>query len=384
MIKKISLIAMVILVFFTLLYKSNEKGFEKKEKSYFSSLMKSESDKGFLRAIDKREFDFPKDHGLHRGFQTEWWYFTGNFKTKDQRRFGYQFTIFRSQLKPKKDERESFFSSNAIYMGHFTITDVKNRKFYYFQKLSRENSENTYVKLNGFEVNLDGWRVYENDKDFSKLENLRLEAKKDEIDLNIEMKIVKPFVLQGEKGLSQKSRGDGNASYYYSATRIESVGTLKIKNETFNIKGLSWMDREWSTSALSKDQQGWDWFSIHLSDNIDLMFYNLRLKSGKMDNLSKGILVFEDGKYTKLDSSMVDIKVLDKWKSPNGGEYPSGWLLKIIDKDLEIKIEPFVKNQELNFFIRYWEGAVNVSGTYKGKKVRGSGYVELTGYDEKS
>jgi predicted secreted hydrolase len=382
MFKKISLIFLTFLIVFIFIYISQEKSVEKKEESYFSSLMKSETNKGFLKAVKKREFKFPKDHGLHKGFQTEWWYFTGNLKTQDKRRFGYQFTIFRSQLKPKKDERDSSFSSNALYMGHFAITDIKNEKFYYFQKFSRENRENTFVKLNPFEVNLDGWRVYENDEDYSKLENMKLEAKKDEIDLNLEMKIMKPFVLQGENGLSKKSEGKGNASYYYSATRIESSGTLKIKDEKFDLKGLSWMDREWSTSALSKDQQGWDWFSIHLSDNTDLMFYNLRLKSGTMDPLSKGVLVSKDGKFSKLDSSMVEIKVMDKWKSPNGGEYPSGWIINIRDKDLKLQVDPFVKNQELNFFIRYWEGAVNVSGTDKGKKVTGSGYVELTGYDE--
>ena len=30
----------------------------------------------------------------------------------------------------------------------------------------------------------------------------------------------------------------------------------------FQVEGLAWMDREWSTSALGPDQVGWDWFAL--------------------------------------------------------------------------------------------------------------------------
>lgn len=354
------------------------------ENSYFSEFMKSEPDKNFYRAMKKREFKFPEDHGLHEGFQTEWWYFTGNLETEDKRKFGYQFTIFRSQLKPEKlkEERPSSFASNAVYMGHFTITDIKKEKFYFFEKFSRENKENTYVKKMPFALNLDGWQVFENDEDYSKLENLKLHVSHEGLGLSLKMEILKPFVLQGDEGLSQKSHGKGNASYYYSATRIMSSGTIEIKDEKFKVSGFSWLDREWSTSALSEDQEGWDWFSFHLDDGTDFMFYNLRFKNGEKDPLSKGVYVFKDGSSKKLGADDVEIIVEDLWESPRGGAYPSRWTIKIPDLDLVMEVKPFVKNQELDFFIRYYEGAVGIKGSYKGKKIKGRGYIEMTGYAE--
>lgn len=350
---------------------------------YFAQFMKKENDTtGFLKALEKIKFEFPKDHGLHKGFQTEWWYFTGNLKTDDNKLFGYQFTIFRSQLKPKKEKRNASFASNAVYMAHLALTDAENNKFYYFDKFSRENEENTFVKLNPFIAKIDQWKVFENDNDFQKLENLKIIAKEKNIELDLDLKIVKPFVFQGDEGLSQKGKGIGNASYYYSATRISTKGKIKINKNKYIVSGNSWLDREWSTSALSQNQEGWDWFSIQLDDFSEIMIYNLRQKSGQKDPLSKGVIVFENGNYKKLDSDDFIIEVKDKWKSPRGGIYPSKWNILIPEYKIELELKPLIKDQELDFFIRYFEGAVKVLGFKNGNKISGTGYVELTGYAE--
>jgi predicted secreted hydrolase len=348
---------------------------------YFEDFMKKETDTaGFLKAVDKIKFEFPRDHGIHEGFQTEWWYFTGNLKTDDNKKFGYQFTIFRSQLKPKQEKRNASFAANAVYMAHLALTDAENKKFYYFDKFSRENEKNTFVKLKPFKAEIDGWKVFENDNDFKKLENLKIMAKEQNIELELDLKIVKPFVFQGDEGLSQKGKGTGNASYYYSATRISTKGTIKINKNEYIVSGNSWLDREWSTSALSENQEGWDWFSIQLDDFSELMFYNLRLKSGQKDPLSKGVIVFENGNYKKLDADDFIIEIKDRWESPRGGVYPSKWKVKIPKYKIELELKPLIKDQELNFFIRYFEGAVSVEGLKNGNKISGAGYVELTGY----
>lgn len=348
---------------------------------YFEDFMKKETDTaGFLKAVDKIKFEFPRDHGIHEGFQTEWWYFTGNLKTDDNKKFGYQFTIFRSQLKPEQEKRNASFAANAVYMAHLALTDAENKKFYYFDKFSRENEKNTFVKLKPFRAEIDGWKVFENDNDFQKLENLKIMAKEQNIELELDLKIVKPFVFQGDEGLSQKGKGTGNASYYYSATRISTKGTIKINKNEYIVSGNSWLDREWSTSALSENQEGWDWFSIQLDDFSEIMFYNLRLKSGQKDPLSKGVIVFENGNYKKLDADDFIIEIKDRWESPRGGVYPSKWKVKIPKYKIELELKPLIKDQELNFFIRYFEGAVSVEGLKNGNKISGAGYVELTGY----
>lgn len=375
------LAAILIIIFICAVFIIRQDSKTTDSTDYFEDFMKKETDTaGFLKAVDKIKFQFPRDHGIHEGFQTEWWYFTGNLKTDDNKKFGYQFTIFRSQLKPEQEKRNASFAANAVYMAHLALTDAENKKFYYFDKFSRENEKNTFVKLKPFRAEIDGWKVFENDNDFQKLENLKIMAKEQNIELELDLKIVKPFVFQGDEGLSQKGKGIGNASYYYSATRISTKGTIKINNNEYIVSGNSWLDREWSTSALSENQEGWDWFSIQLDDFSEIMFYNLRLKSGQKDPLSKGVIVFENGNYKKLDADDLIIEIKDRWESPRGGVYPSKWKVKIPEHKIELELKPLIKNQELNFFIRYFEGAVSVEGLKNGNKISGAGYVELTGY----
>ena len=202
------------------------------------------------------------------------------------------------------------------------------------------------------------------------------------VDLNLRLQSLKPVVLQGEQGLSQKSAGVGNASYYYSRTRLASEGTLRLPDESqeLSVRGTSWLDREWSTSVLSQEQSGWDWFSLHLPGNQELMLYQLRLKSGGVDSFSSGTFVNAEGKSTHLKVDDFSIEPTANWRSPETGiTYPSGWVVKVPAQQLELHIEPLMKNQELPLSFVYWEGAVQVRNA-AGESL-GEGYVELTGYD---
>jgi predicted secreted hydrolase len=181
--------------------------------------------------------------------------------------------------------------------------------------------------------------------------------------------------------LSQKSQEPGNASYYYSYPRLDTQGTIQIAGNTFSVSGTSWMDREWSTSALSDEQSGWDWFALQLSDNTELMFYQLRRKDGQPDNNSSGSFILADNTKISLKQQDVTIKSLDNWKSPHSKiTYPSRWHLAVSGQNLELDISPLINDQELNVSYRYWEGAVSVTGTKNGKPTSGQGYVELAGY----
>ena len=193
------------------------------------------------------------------------------------------------------------------------------------------------------------------------------------------------MVYNGYEGLSQKGRKQGNASYYYSITRLESKGVVTIKNQTFDVSGNSWLDREWSTSVLEKDQAGWDWFSIQLNDGRDLMFYKIRRKDNTMDHYSSGTLVYRSGTYKILNAEDVLLEETEYWQSPHSGvRYPSRWKISIPKERLEIHITPYMADQENNLTVRYWEGAVKATGVQQTDtgdlKVSGDGYVELTGY----
>jgi predicted secreted hydrolase len=339
-------------------------------------------DSSFSKAIQPKTFEFPKDHGPHKNFKTEWWYFTGNLISTNGEKFGYQFTIFRNAVNTDSLKGNSKWRSNQFYMGHFAVTDINENRFYFDEKFSRDgnNLAGATVK-DKFRVWLEDWEVIQiNDSSNYDLPNLKLIANMENVSLELIIKAEKPKILQGNNGLSQKGSKIGNASYYYSYTRLETEGNLTIDNKEYLVSGNSWMDREWSTSALSNDQVGWDWFSIQLDDNTELMYYQMRKSDGEPDIFSKGVIIDSNGKKDTFNLDEVKLTVQDYWLSPSNTKYPSGWLLKIPRQNLSLTIKPAIKNQLLDVSVKYWEGSVNITGLKLGKKILGSGYVELTGY----
>ena len=95
------------------------------------------------------------------------------------------------------------------------------------------------------------------------------------------------MALNGEQGYSRKSDGPGNASHYYSLTRLDTTGAIEIDAPRHEVHGSSRLDREWSTSTVADAQEGWDRFALPLSAG-ELMFYRLRRKEGGRDTLSPG------------------------------------------------------------------------------------------------
>jgi len=147
------------------------------------------------------------------------------------------------------------------------------------------------------------------------------------------------------------------------------------------VTGLSWMDREWSTSALGSNQVGWDWFALHLDDGSDIMLYQLRNRDGTTDPFSGGSVRSTDGTVTTLHASDISWQPVGEWLSPHTqGRYPAEWEVRIAPLELTLAITPLVADQELQVTVRYWEGAVDVNGTRRGVPVRGEGYLEMTGY----
>ena len=346
-----------------------------------SKAMGEDKNEKFDKATDKIKFKFPEDHGPHPGFKTEWWYFTGNLTDKDNKKFGYQFTIFRSALNKDTIVGNSDWRSNQIYMAHFTVTDISGNEFYFEERFSRTGNELAGAKINPFKVWVEDWEIQETGENtINDLPVLNIKAKTENAEINFRIESQKPLVLQGDSGLSQKGKQVGNSSYYYSYTRMKTEGKIFLEDKEFNVSGTSWMDREWSTSALSGDQKGWDWFAFQLDDSTDLMYYQLRKDDGSPDIYSKGILVGKDGKSETLNKEEVDIEIKNYWESPSGVKYPSGWNLNIPSKNIFLKITPAVSNQLLDVSIKYWEGAVKIEGTKDNSKISGRGYVELTGY----
>jgi predicted secreted hydrolase len=333
---------------------------------------------GFERAEIGGTLQFPVDYGPHPDYQTEWWYYTGNLETEAGRHFGYQLTFFRRGLVSSQAtlDRLSDWGTEQVYMAHFAISDIASDEHNFFERFARGALGLAGAVAEPYEVWLENWRVYQLEPTVYKLS-----AEQDGYALDLTLIDEKGPVLHGDQGYSQKGSDPGNASYYYSQTRLATSGTIQIMDESYQVTGLSWKDHEYSTSALMPGQVGWDWFSIQLQDGYDLMFFQIRRADGSIDPFSNGSLVSPDGTVINLKSDDFRIQVNQTWRSPHSkAGYPAVWEVLLPDFDLELFVTPYMSDQELEVSYTYWEGAVSVEGLHGDRQVEGYGYVELTGY----
>ena len=339
------------------------------------------TDPGFARATAPRPFAFPADHGPHPAFRTEWWYWTGNLTGRGEgagRRFGFQLTFFRTAVAATPPPRASAWATRDVYLAHFALTDVGGRRFHAAERWSRAALGLAGARAAPFRVWLASWAAAATGPGGWPL---RLEAAAGDAGIALALSPAKPPVLQGERGLSRKGPAPGQASYYYSLTRMPVAGTVRLASATIPVEGLAWMDREWSTSALGSEQVGWDWFALQLDDGRELMLYRLRRRDGSVDPASAGTLVARDGAARSLAAGDADVEVLARWTSPRDGtRYPARWRLGVPSAGLALTVTPWLPDQEVQLGVRYWEGAVRVEGSAGDRPVSGAGYVELVGY----
>jgi len=327
-----------------------------------------------------RKITFPGDHFSHPDFKTEWWYYTGHLVTRSGRRFGYQVTFFRFGLRDRqKGEKTKPPLFTDLYMAHFALSDKQAKKFLFRERANRGYEGKAGAAVDRYFVWNEEWSVEE------KGEIHLIQVRDRDLALRLRLTSLKPPVLHGQDGLSQKGEGSGRASYYYSLTRLKTDGELRIAGRDEKVSGLSWMDHEFGSNQLREDQVGWDWFSIQLENQTELMFYMIRQKDGSPDPYSSGTLVYPNGTTRHLTLQDFLIEPQGKWKSPNSaGIYPMGWKVTIPSEEVSLEISPFFPDQELDTRkstrVSYWEGAVEARGTFHNKPVQGSGYVEMTGY----
>lgn len=357
-----------------------------------ADVLGGQADAGFDRAEAPRPFAFPADHGPHPDFRSEWWYFTGNLETPEGRPFGFQLTLFRTALAPPAQipPRASAWAVNQVYMGHFALADIQAERFHAAEQLSRAAQGLAGATSEPFRVWLRSWSMATQEPQDQATDIWPLELRAETVDdatgkpeagIRLVLEPIKPRVLQGQEGWSRKGPEPGNASYYYSYPRLAGKGTVLLANERLQVQGEVWMDREWSTSALSPDQVGWDWFALQLSDGRELMLYQLRRRDGTPDPSSSGTLIRRDGTTQPLTQAHFQLQVQETWTTPDGtATYPAAWQLTLPNENLDLTIRPRMANQELRLSVRYWEGAVEVRGREEDQPVAGHGYVELTGY----
>lgn len=341
------------------------------------------ADESFARAYEPIDLTFPADHGAHPGYRTEWWYYTGNLEAAGGERYGFQLTFFRSALAPTLPERSSEMATNQVYMAHFAVTDGAAQRHASFERFSRgAGGLAGAVGAPEVAIWLDDWSARQQEPGV-----MRLQAAAQDDDgpvaIDLLLRQTRPPLLHGDRGLSQKGPEPGNASYYYSLVGLETSGTVTRDGRTVEVTGLSWMDHEFGTSALSENAVGWDWFSLQLDNGVALMLARVRTADGGFLPQFQGTLLLADGSSSAVASDEFELTALGEWTSPRSGAvYPSGWQVSLPRAGIELTVEPLTRDQEMEVSFIYWEGAVTATGSMAGRPVAGAGYVELTGYGE--
>jgi predicted secreted hydrolase len=355
-----------------------------------SSPLGPDSSPAWREAATGYDFIFPRDHAAHPDYRVEWWYYTGNLETNTGRRFGYQLTFFRVGivLEPANASR---WALRDLYMAHFAITDIERQSFQSFERINRAAIGWAGADaLEGTRRLKSTVRVWNEDWD-ARIEdgNHALHAIEEDFSLDLNLTPSKREVIHGDNGISQKGSSPGNASHYYSLTRLESSGRLVVDGEPFEVTGLSWMDHEFGTSFLEDEQVGWDWFSIQLEDGRDLMLFEIRRRNGSIDPRSSGTLIEADSRAVHLSFEDFSLEPGQMWPSSNSGaRYPIAWKIELPRYGLQLNVTAAFEDQELrtpdSTGVTYWEGTVSTEGASGDKKIRGCGYLEMTGYAEPS
>ena len=354
-------------------------------------------------------FSFPKDHGRHSQFGTEWWYLSGRLGSEFGTDWAYHFTIFRRVFKRwsylalvalaisvKSIRNVEFFKRSFArmlenheprhigvegYVGHLSITNIKERDFVFFERGGTSLFKVAGAEDNRLSVWVKDWRLWEEDG------LAHLVAQREDFAIALDLLSLKPPILNGSQGLSIKGPGPGEASYHYSLASLKTTGTIKWYGKAHQVSGTSFMDREFGTSILPKSVIGWDWFGLILDNGHELMISIIRSFDGTMAETSSGTMVFPDGATRCLVAKDLNVEVIEKWTSPStSAHYPVHWIIKVEPLNLALEILALVKEHELvsvtSTTINYWEGPVNVSGSISGQNVKGHGHVELVGYAE--
>ena len=334
----------------------------------------------YQQALPGYHYEFPRDHFSHPDYRTEWWYYTGNLKSADGQRFGFELTFFRQAV--TREPSRSPWRIDDLYMAHLALSEINGRRFYHDERLNRAGpgiagiDEHTGIVWNG------NWQVQLGPS------SQALHALTNQFAIQLDLASAKPPVIHGRDGVSRKAAGTGHASHYISFTRLIASGNITLDGKTIPVQGTAWMDHEFFSDAMDLSESGWDWLSLQLDDRTEIMLYRLRHQDGTIDPYSSGSYIDANGHCEFLSSSDFTMTPAGQtpgqtWVSPGTkATYPIRWRVTIPKLDFDAEISTPLPDQEIpsRFGPSYWEGAIDVNATPGAPGLHGVGYLEMTGY----
>jgi predicted secreted hydrolase len=327
-------------------------------------------------ALPEAALAFPRDHGAHPGFRTEWWYVTGHAQAAG-RDFGFQVTFFRSRVEGTQ-AMSSRFAAKQLVFAHAALTDVQGGRLLHDQRIAREGFGIAQAAGGDARLKLRDWSL---DRGGDDAWRARVPAAGFALDLKFTP--TQPLLLQGRAGLSRKGPEEKQASYYYSQPQLSATGAIVVQGRRFDVTGKAWLDHEWSEELMHPEAVGWDWIGMNLDDGSALTAFRLRRKDGTA--------IWDGGSFRAGNGSLYiaskgenEFSAQRRWTSPaSGATYPVEWIVKTPADFYTVKA--VVDNQELDSRAStgaiYWEG---LSDLYTSNKQRvGRGYLEMTGYAQR-
>ncbi len=317
---------------------------------------------------------FPRDHGSHPDFRTEWWYSTGWLRTARGARVGFQITFFRSR-QAIADANPSAFAPRQILIAHAAISDPLRGRLQKDQRIARAGFDLAQAREGDAAVWIDQWALTRASGAW------HIAAPAEEFTLMLTLSPTQPPMLNGESGYSRKGPAPAAASYYYSLPHLSVAGDIVRDGRREAVTGEAWLDHEWSSEYLEPEAAGWDWIGLNLDDGAALMAFRIRDRHGGV-RWAGGTLRAADGTTRHFAPGDISFDPQRRWRSPRTAiEYPVEWSVRA--GDIAFALTPLMDDQESDTRATtgaiYWEGAVRAG---KGGREIGRGYLELTGYGE--
>ena len=331
----------------------------------------SRTSPAFTPVLPGKKLEFPRDYGAHMGHRIEWWYVTGHLEA-DGKPLGFQVTFFRVR-NPAAESNPSRFAPKQLLFAHAALADPAVGRLLHGQKSARMLEGLVEASATNTALRIDDWTLVREGDSY----RARIGAQ--EFTLDLAMKPTQPILLQGEGGFSRKGPSQAHASYYYSEPQLAVSGSVQARGARREVKGVAWLDHEWSSELLAADAAGWDWLGANLQDGSALMAFRIRGKDGAT-LWSNALLRKAAQPATRGEATFSPLRT---WSSPRTGvRYPVA--MEVVAGGRTWRVEPLMDDQELDARgstgTLYWEGAVRI--TADGVPA-GAGYLELTGYAER-
>ncbi len=317
--------------------------------------------------------NFPRDEAAHYenaaypvNTMSEWWYYNGKLTSKSGRQLGY----YLSYNYLKWDERGK---TKIVPQFSIQITDIDNKKVYGKTFFILDNSFSISTQdLNvtfGKEISL-----RKNQNSFF-MEGLTQTEQGPQIEYSMQLTPLREPLFVQQTGLIDM--GDGTNSYYYTYTRLTTLGYIKIGNEFFEIdpvKSLSWMDHQWGDFVILPWRYQWMWASIQLENGMDILLGNILDPKTKEIIRGSANIIMPDNSRKYIFDFKNDF-IYQPRESLPGQHTPLKYQLDIHSIDLHLQIDALVPGQYVNGI---WEGVSEAKGTAWDSSIRGQAYTEYS------